>query len=86
LIAAKDTNMNRISYKGYVIRPTPLLLADGRWNHEVYVMLDRGNQVVQRKFFSASLFATQEEAIAHCINFARQIIDGTVPNCSVADL
>jgi hypothetical protein len=78
--------MRSISYKGYVIRPAPLLLADGRWNHEVYVVRARGNEVMEKKFSSASLFATQEEAISHCLNFARQIIDGTVPNCSVADL
>ncbi len=78
--------MTEISYKGYVIRPAPFPLADGRWNHEVYVVRDRGYELVERKFFSATSFATREEAIAHCIAFGKQIIDGTVPNCSVDDL
>jgi hypothetical protein len=86
LTASTERNMRIIIYKGYVIRPAPLLLTDGRWNHEVYVSRDRGNEVIERKFSSASLFATREEAISHCVNFARQIIDGTVPNCSVSDL
>jgi hypothetical protein len=78
--------LSEISYKGYVIRPVPLALADGRWNHEVYVVREREYKLVERKFFSAAYFATREEAIAHCIAFGKQIIDGTVPNCSVDDL
>lgn len=78
--------MSEISYKGYIIRPAPLPLADGRWNHEVYVVRDRGYELVERKFFSAASFATREKAIAQCVAFGKQVIDGAVPNCSVDDL
>lgn len=78
--------MNEMNYKGYMLRPAPLSLADGRWNHEVYVARDRGYELVERKFFSAATFATRAEAVAHCIAFGMRIIDGTVPNCSVDDL
>ena len=78
--------LRKINYKGYVIRPAPLRLADGRWNHQVYIVRQRGNGLIEKKFFSTTSFATQEEAVTHCIVFGKQIIDGTVPNCSVDDL
>jgi hypothetical protein len=78
--------MDDVSYNGYVIRPAPMPLTDGRWNHEVYAVLDKGHSVVERKFFSATTFAAREEAVAHRIEFGRRIIDGEVPNCTVEDL
>ena len=81
-----NKQLSYISYKGYAIHPAPLPLANGRWNHEVYVARDKGYEWVERKFSTATSFATQEEAIAHCITFGKQIIDGKVPNCSVEDL
>lgn len=82
----RGRTLSGISYKGYVIRPAPLRLADGHWNHEVYVALDRGYELVERKFFSAATFSTREEAVAHCIVFGKQIIDGAASNCSIDDL
>lgn len=78
--------MSEISYKGYVIRPAPLPLADGRWNHEVYVVRDRGYELVERKFSSKASFATREEANARGVAFGKKIIDGAVPDFSVDDL
>lgn len=81
-----DTQLREMIYKEYVIRPAPLPLTDGRWNHEVYVVRDRGYEVVERKFYSAATFAMRAEAVVHCIAFGKQIIDGRVPNCSADDL
>jgi hypothetical protein len=83
-VKRNKAKMGWVSYSGYDIRPAPFPAADGRWNHEVYLRRDRG--CVERKFFSASSFETREEAMAHCIAFGKQIIDGMVPDCSVADL
>ena len=75
--------MDELNYRGYLIRPASMPLADGGWNHEVYVALVKGDSVVEKKFSSAATFATREEAVAHCIGFGKSIIDGEVPNCSV---
>ena len=77
----------KIEYKGYIIHPTTMRLADaGEWNHEVHIARDKGYEIVDRKFSSGTTFKTEEEAVQHCINYASQIIDGEVPNCSVYKL
>jgi len=79
--------MTNISYKEYVIRPAPMQLADtDEWNMELYISKDTGNEIKERKFFTANTFKTKEEAIQHCINFGKQIIDGEAENCTVSDL
>lgn len=79
--------MNGMPYKGYVIRPTPLQLADsGNWTVEVYISKDKGNEIKERKYSASNMFKTQKEADQHCINFAKQIIDGKSENFTVADL
>ena len=76
-----------VQYKEYIIRPTPMELADdGRWNHEVYICLDSGDQYIEKKFSSATTFETRDEAITHCLFFAKQIIDGELPDLSLDDL
>lgn len=78
--------MNGIPYKGYLIRPTPLQLATGEWNLEVYISKDRGSDITERKFSAGNTFKTEEEATQHCITFGKQIIDGKAENLTVADL
>jgi hypothetical protein len=78
--------MRGLSYKGYMIRPAPHRIADGRWAHEVYVARDRGCEIAMKPFSSLTTFRTREEATLHCVIFAREIIDGRRPNCSVDDL
>ena len=82
----RSSSIEKLSYKDYYLRPAPLLLADGRWNHVVYVGRDRTHETIERKFFSASSFETREEAVAHGYAYGKQIVDGEVPNCSVDDL
>jgi len=76
----------RAGYRGFVIRPAPAPLRDGRWNHDLYVGRDKGSEFVERKFTFASSSATREEAISHGMTAGQKIINGEVPNCSVADL
>lgn len=79
--------MKTRQYKGYEIRPTPLKLAEGKgWNHELYISKDRGSKVAERKFSTATTFATVGVAIKHGFLFGQQIIDGEIPDCSVEDL
>ena len=76
-----------VHYKGYIIRPTPMQLTGGRgWNLYVYICRDRDNKLVERKFGTGDIYATKEEATKHCINLAKQIIDGQHAELSVDDL
>ncbi len=79
--------MEAVPYKEFTIRPGPMQLADSlEWTVNVYIERDTGNMTVQRNFSAANTFKTKEEAIAHCINFARQIIDGQAKGMSVSDM
>ena len=79
--------MNKISYKGYLIRPTSVQVLDtDRWNIELYISKDKGSEITERKFSASNTFNTQEEAIQHCVTFGKQIIDGKPENCTVGDL
>lgn len=56
--------MNKISYKGYLIRPTSVQELDtGRWNIELYISKDKGSEITERKFSAGNTYNTQEEAI-----------------------
>ncbi len=79
--------MSEIPYKGYLIRPTPLQLRDsGEWTIELYISKHRDNSITQGKYSAGNTFKTEEEAMQHCINFGKQIIDGDFENCTVTDL
>ncbi len=68
--------METSSYKNYDISPAPRELADeGGWNLEVYISGDDGDEFRRMKFFVANTFPTKEEAIQHCYEFAKRIID-----------
>lgn len=79
--------MNEVWYKGYKIMPATLQLVEsGEWTIDLYIGKDKGNEWVERKFSAANTYKTKEEAISHCINFGKRIIDGKSENCTVADL
>jgi hypothetical protein len=79
--------MNSIVYKGYKIMPAPHELRDtGEWTINLYIAIEKGNERVERGFNAANTYKNKNEAIQHCINFGKQIIDGQVKNCTVVDL
>jgi hypothetical protein len=39
-----------------------------------------------KPFSASNTFKTKEEAIAHCYNFGKEIIDGKYENCTLDDL
>jgi len=68
--------MDRISYKGYDISPAPRELADaGEWSLEVYISGEEDGRLRTMQFFATNTFPTKEQAIQHCHDFARRIID-----------
>lgn len=79
--------MKKVPYKGYVIEATPYQLSDSMvWTINIYIRFDMEEQITFRNFSAANTFKTKDEAIQHCIDFGRRIIDGEIPNCSVSDL
>lgn len=76
-----------VSYKGYQIRPSARQRRDSlRWTTNLIILFDKAYEIVERQFFAANTFDTEEEAIQACVEFGRQIIDGRIPNCTVTDL
>ena len=71
-----NSGMDRISYKGYDISPAPRELADaGEWSLEVYISGEEDGRPRTMQFFASNTFPTKEQAIQHCHDFARRIID-----------
>ena len=79
--------MIEVPYKEFIIEPTPDQLVDsGKWTMQVYIRHDTGDSIKIKPFYANNTFETKEEAIQHCIEFAKQIIDGKHTGCSVGDL
>jgi hypothetical protein len=79
--------MEKITYKGYLIHPTPQQVrTSGEWTINLCISKDSGGSVTEKIFSDGNTFKTEKEAIQHCIDFGRQIIDGDSENCTVADL
>lgn len=79
--------MQQVPYKGYLIKPVSLQIRDsGRWSMEVYILKHRGDSVAQRQFAASDTFVTEEDAIQHCVNFGKQVIDGKHEMLTVSDL
>lgn len=83
----EETKMDSVHYRGYLIHATPYQLADsGTWTIDISILHDTRDGINIRPFHAAQTFQTEGEAIQHCIEFGRQIIDGKIENCSVDDL
>lgn len=79
--------MASIKYKSYEIRAVPNQLADfGDWTLDILIVRDTGTETKHRKFGGSNTYKTKDEALQHCFNFGKQIIDGKVEDCTVADL
>ncbi len=83
----QEAKIDSVFYKGYRIQAAPYKLTDsGEFKVNISIWRDTGSSVNIRNFSAANTFKTKEEAIAHCINFGQQIINGEFENCSVTDL
>lgn len=79
--------MSTFTYKGYIIEFAPYQLSGSmEWTVNIYVRRDTGDTISKKSFSVANSFKTKEEAIQHCIDFGKQIIDGEIKNCTVSDL
>jgi hypothetical protein len=76
-----------LHYKDFEIHAAPWKLADsGRWQINIDIFKHRAGDTASRNFSASDTYETREEALKHCFQFGRQIIDGQSANCSVADL
>ena len=79
--------MDTVNYKGFEIQATPYHLTEtGHWRINIHIVRHTGDQVRSREFGANNSYPTREEAVQHCFQFGRQIVDGQATNCSVADL
>ena len=67
----------------YIITATPFKLdAPIRYSLDITIAREAGGKRHMKKFSAANTFDTEEEAIAHCFEFGRRIIDGKAPEFS----
>ena len=79
--------MDMLSYKDYEIHAAPYqLAATGEWTINIHISHDHGNEIRSRQFSAGDCFKTHDEAVVHCFNFGKQIIDGKSENCTVDGL
>lgn len=83
----EENRMDSAPYKGYLIQAAPYQLADsGEFTININILHDTGTAVNSRNFGASNAFKTEQEAIRHCMEFGRQVIDGEIENCTVRDL
>lgn len=74
--------MDGIKYRGYVIEACPhQLVENNRWRLETTIERHTGDTVEIQQYSAGDTFESRDEAVKHCLNFGRQIIDGTAPGC-----
>jgi len=67
---------SRIEYNGYVIEPTTRLKNKPfGWTLEVRIS-PAGRRTGIRRCRAPNMYASEELAVAHCLQFGRQIVDG----------
>lgn len=75
--------MHFFDYRGFTIYPAPALSLEGdTWT--VDLSIRRGAKV--KSFKTPYAFGTKGEAVFHCINFGKKIIDGDVEDVTIDDL
>jgi hypothetical protein len=68
--------MKELPYKGYIIEARPeKLIESGRWSTNIVIYSHQDGTMSDELFVAPNTFQTEEEAIEHCFNFGKQIID-----------
>lgn len=70
-------------YEGYIIEAMPGQLMTGEWNTSLRIIKDSYSGTTSKQYISSDTYKTKEEAIKANLIFGKNIIDGTVPECSV---
>ncbi len=78
---------NRLEYGGFIILAVPYQLEDdNRWTLNIWIEIHTGDRVVSRPFSTIDTVETRDEAVSHCFQFGRRIIDGSEPGLSVVGM
>ena len=72
-----------VSYKEFLINPTPYKLATDDWTIRVEILKDKGPSIAGIYYLASNKYKTREEAEENCINFGKQIIDRKYPKLSL---
>ncbi len=79
--------MRSIEYMGLEIIAKPHLLdAPRRWSLDIDISRQHADGVHEKHFDAANTFLTEDEAVQHCFEFGRRIIDGSVPEIPTSEL
>jgi len=78
--------MDNITYKGFTIRAIPFYSKGHKWSTYLVIRVERYEKRAHRQFSAPETFHTREEAVAHCLQFGMDIIDGKGEGCTVDDL
>lgn len=79
--------MDVIQYKDFEVHAAPYQLADTKeWKINISIVKYHASHSNLRNFSAADSYETRTEAVKHCFQFGRQIINGQSPDCSVSDL
>jgi len=70
--------MESMNYKDHTIKAQPEKLQDGKWQLKIKIIEHRGHETITRLCSSSTSFHSQEEAIPHCFEFGRRVIDGDI--------
>lgn len=69
---------NRIEYNGYMIEPQTRLSDDPQgWTLEVRISPLNG-EAKARRCYAPNTYRSEERAVARCLEFGRQIVDGKI--------
>ena len=79
--------MDTLDYKGYVIRAQPQPVKDSDdWTVQIHIERKGPAGLKVRQFRANNRIESKEEAIAHCYELGKQIIDGRIEGYTVDDL
>jgi hypothetical protein len=68
--------MESIDYKGHKIRAAPHQLDKSkRWALEFQIFSPKGNNILAKIYSAVNTYETEKEAVLHCLNLGKQIID-----------
>jgi hypothetical protein len=64
--------MHYYEYKGFIIYPTPRLhVESGKWKIQIVIRQKQNFKI----FSKENMFGTKGEAVFHCINYGKELID-----------
>jgi len=70
--------MSTMIYKGSEIEAAPSRLRSGEWTVKIHILTKQGSNTLSRRCDALDTFPTREEAIRHCFDFGKQVIEGKI--------